>query len=68
MFAAEMTQFVQNLSALKEFVELIEPVFEERTHSIAQSRADDLAPVLLALKFPSAPSQHCSHGVRPLDA
>lgn len=57
-----IAQLGENLAALRDFVELIEPVLNERREAVMTDRARDLAPLLYALyeadpeSFPEPPS------------
>jgi hypothetical protein len=57
MFGQAIFAFRSNINALRDFVDVIEPVLQEKTQSVLQQRAEILAPLLLAFKKLEWPSE-----------
>ena len=55
MFVPAISTFRDNINALRDFVDVIEPVFHEKTQALVQQREAHLAPVLLMMKNLSVP-------------
>jgi len=50
MLGQSIKRFADNLSALREFVEVTQPFLESRKTEVIKGRARDLAPILLAFE------------------
>jgi len=62
LHGSPISQYAENLAALRDFVELIEPVLDGRRESVMRERANHLAPLMCMMHevdpeaFPEAPS------------
>ena len=57
MFVPAISTFRDNINALRDFVDVIEPVLHEKTQALVQQREAHLAPLLLMMKNLALPSE-----------